>query len=351
MEILCQNCGHAFDSPLSNVGKIEYTQCENIFRMEYGVKIPCPSCKEILKVLPDQSLFVGIPLKQFSRTNLETQCEPQQPQKQNIQNLVDAPQDSLIEHDDEVTTIRPYTTQRPERVWASQWYRSEKAQKYSLIASAFLFVVCTLTIIVKEKQPDSPIAQSPESAQIEKTLDTYYEKELGIDLNDMQESESMQGGLLDNEAQDSQIEEKMLDSIKDTKTDLRVLHLPPLRKVTSSYGVRLDPFTKKLAFHGGLDFRADEGSNVFAALSGTVEYAGRKGLYGNVVIIKHDKGYKTLYAHLQKPLVKKGDQVSRKDVIGLAGSTGRSTGPHLHFELHKRGKKLDPLQADLIPKD
>ena len=135
-----------------------------------------------------------------------------------------------------------------------------------------------------------------------------------------------------------------------TKSDLQLLYLPSLSKVTSSYGVRLDPFTRKLAFHGGVDFKAEEGTNVHAALDGVVEYAGRKGLFGNVVILKHKKGYKTLYAHLQKTLVKKGQEVTRKDIIGLAGSTGRSTGSHLHFELHYKGKKKDPLQADLIPK-
>jgi hypothetical protein len=136
--------------------------------------------------------------------------------------------------------------------------------------------------------------------------------------------------------------------IKKIASNLQILHLPPLRQVTSTYGIRLDPFTKKLAFHAGVDFKADTGTKIEAAMDGIVKYAGRKSMYGNAVVIKHENGYETLYGHLSKTMVKQGDKIKQKDIIGLAGSTGRSTGPHLHFELIKNGKKIDPLSTDLL---
>jgi murein DD-endopeptidase MepM/ murein hydrolase activator NlpD len=138
------------------------------------------------------------------------------------------------------------------------------------------------------------------------------------------------------------------ETIKQINSNLQILRLPPLRQVTSTYGVRLDPFTKKLAFHAGIDFKADLGTKIEAAMDGVVKSAGKKSMYGNAVVIKHNNGYETLYGHLSKILVQPGQKIKQKDIIGLAGSTGRSTGPHLHFELIKNGKKIDPLSADLL---
>jgi murein DD-endopeptidase MepM/ murein hydrolase activator NlpD len=138
------------------------------------------------------------------------------------------------------------------------------------------------------------------------------------------------------------------ETIRKMKSNLQILHLPPLNQVTSTYGIRLDPFTKKLAFHAGVDFKANTGTKIEAAMDGVVKFSGRRNMYGNAVIIKHDNGYESLYGHLSKINVKQGQIIKQKDIIGLAGSTGRSTGPHLHFELIKNGKKIDPLSTDLI---
>ncbi|MCI5072229.1 M23 family metallopeptidase [bacterium] len=169
-----------------------------------------------------------------------------------------------------------------------------------------------------------------------------------LDLSQDQENpENFQGGV--EESMDIKDEIPSYETFQaDTKRYKKnLLHLPELKRLTSSYGARLDPFTHKLAFHGGLDFRGKVGDPVKAALSGTVKYAGKKGRYGNVLIIKHDKGYESRYAHLSKIKVKKGDSVSKGDVVAEVGSTGRSTGPHLHFELLKDNKKLDPLTVTL----
>ena len=114
--------------------------------------------------------------------------------------------------------------------------------------------------------------------------------------------------------------------------------------ITSYYGRRKDPITKKSAFHTGIDIGAKRGSEIYAANSGTVIVAGwsQKG-YGNYVVIDHGGGKSTLYAHMDKIKTSKGAKVSKGDVIGLVGSTGYSTGPHLHFEILINGDHTNPM--------
>lgn len=112
--------------------------------------------------------------------------------------------------------------------------------------------------------------------------------------------------------------------------------------VTSNFGRRLDPFTRRTTFHGGLDLAAPEGTFVAASRSGIVRYAAMAGGYGRLIVIDHGHGYKTLYGHLKQVLVRPGQSVRAGEKIGLVGSTGRSTGPHLHFELRKDGQLERP---------
>lgn len=114
--------------------------------------------------------------------------------------------------------------------------------------------------------------------------------------------------------------------------------------ITSYYGTRKDPITKKTSMHTGIDIAASKGSNIFASNSGTVIVAGwsSKG-YGNYVVIDHGGGKSTLYAHMSKIITKKGAKVAQGDVIGLVGSTGWSTGPHLHFEILINGNHTNPM--------
>lgn len=112
--------------------------------------------------------------------------------------------------------------------------------------------------------------------------------------------------------------------------------------VTSRYGKRKDPMNKKSAFHPGIDFRGKRGEKVYATADGVVRRAFRNGGYGKYIQINHGNGYTTAYAHLQTILVKKGEKISRGQLIGLVGNTGRSTGPHLHYEIALNGKHLNP---------
>lgn len=118
--------------------------------------------------------------------------------------------------------------------------------------------------------------------------------------------------------------------------------LPVMGKITSRYGKRIDPIEGDVDFHKGLDIAGPEGSKVRASGSGIVTYSGENGTYGNLVIISHGYGYRSLYAHNKKNLVKVGDKVKKGDIIALLGNTGKSTGPHVHFEIHYKGKQVNP---------
>lgn len=115
-------------------------------------------------------------------------------------------------------------------------------------------------------------------------------------------------------------------------------------RISSRFGYRLDPFTRRRAFHPGLDLAPGYGASVTASMSGIVTHAGRMGGYGNLVVIRHSNGFQTRYGHLSRIRVKRGRYVSQGQVIGNVGSTGRSTGPHLHFEIRKNGKAENPLR-------
>ena len=120
----------------------------------------------------------------------------------------------------------------------------------------------------------------------------------------------------------------------------------PVKKgwISSRFGKRTDPFTGKKAFHRGVDFAGKRGSDVVAVASGVVLRAKMAKGYGNVVEIRHPGGYSTLYAHNKENLVETGDVVTKGQTIALLGSTGRSTGPHVHFEVHRNGKIVDPIK-------
>lgn len=112
--------------------------------------------------------------------------------------------------------------------------------------------------------------------------------------------------------------------------------------LSSYFGMRTDPFTGRLAFHPGMDFAGKMGSDVIAVAAGVVTYAGKRSGYGNLVEIDHGNGYSTRYGHNSKILVSVGQTVKKGQVIAKMGSTGRSTGPHVHFEVLINGHRVNP---------
>lgn len=113
-------------------------------------------------------------------------------------------------------------------------------------------------------------------------------------------------------------------------------------QVTSSFGTRSDPFHGKNRRHNGIDIARPHGSFVYATGDGVVEFSGWKGTYGILIKIKHPSGHETRFAHLSAVAVQAGQRIRKGQIIGKIGSTGRSTGPHLHYEVRYNGKPLDP---------
>jgi murein DD-endopeptidase MepM/ murein hydrolase activator NlpD len=127
-----------------------------------------------------------------------------------------------------------------------------------------------------------------------------------------------------------------------------------LKYTASGYGMRIDPIYHQLRFHAGMDFNARIGTNVYVTGDGTVTYADWRQGYGNTVIVDHGFGYQTLYGHLNKYKVTVGQKVKRGEVIGEVGNTGKSTGPHLHYEVLVRGVHDNPAKyyfMDLTPEE
>lgn len=137
-----------------------------------------------------------------------------------------------------------------------------------------------------------------------------------------------------------------LDSLLAGRKNLASSYLAnmPVRQgyMTSRFGYRSDPFTGRVAYHGGIDFAGPEGTDVYAVAGGVVTFAGVHSGYGNMVEVNHGGGISTRYAHARNVVVKAGDIVSKDQLVAYMGSTGRSTGPHLHYEVLKGGKQVDP---------
>jgi len=119
--------------------------------------------------------------------------------------------------------------------------------------------------------------------------------------------------------------------------------MPTYGWITSPFGYRIDPVSKKRHFHAGIDIANDRGTPIYAPADGTVIFVGVLSGYGNVLKIDHGYGYITVYGHLKRILVKKGEKITRHQKIALMGNTGKSTGPHLHYEVRIFNKKINPF--------
>lgn len=153
--------------------------------------------------------------------------------------------------------------------------------------------------------------------------------------------------LKDNAAFEERIEELdealgRLDDLKETARRIPIINPLPGAKITSRFGGRKDPILNRVAYHSGMDFRAKKGDLIRATGAGIVVKAGWFGGYGRMVEIDHGSGITTRYAHLHEILVQKGDRVPTAGPVARAGNSGRSTGPHLHYEIRRNGEALNP---------
>ncbi len=141
--------------------------------------------------------------------------------------------------------------------------------------------------------------------------------------------------------------DEALDVLEKMKTEARkfpIANPAPGRSISSTFGVRKDPLLGTPALHSGMDFRAPMGSPARVTAPGTVVKAGWNGGYGRMVEVEHAGGFTTRYGHLSKILVKEGQTLAAGDIVGKVGSSGRSTGPHLHYEVRRKGDAIDPVR-------
>ena len=190
---------------------------------------------------------------------------------------------------------------------------------------------------------------------------SYYEEIARMTNNQLSADLSLKVDVL---AKELYVQSKSYDDIIEMakKQEIRMENIPAIQpvlnkdltRVASGYGMRIDPVYHVRKFHQGMDFTAPTGTEVFATGNAKVKFSGWKQGYGNTIILDHGFGYETVYAHLYKSLVRKGQKVRRSDIIGLVGNTGKSTGPHLHYEVRLNDRPVDPRNYyfyDLSPEE
>ena len=190
---------------------------------------------------------------------------------------------------------------------------------------------------------------------------SYYEEIARMTNSQLSADLSLKVDVLEKEMY---IQSKSYDDIVEMakNQEIRMENIPAIQpvlnkdltRVASGYGMRIDPVYHVRKFHHGMDFTAPTGTEVFATGNAKVKFSGWKQGYGNTIILDHGFGYETVYAHLYKSLVRKGQKVRRSDIIGLVGNTGKSTGPHLHYEVRLNDRPVDPRNYyfyDLSPEE
>ena len=187
-----------------------------------------------------------------------------------------------------------------------------------------------------------------------KNLEGFNNSEMIIDvtkrLDVLSKQIVVQSKSLDEIVDLAKAKEKMLASIP----AIQPLKAEDLTRMASGYGMRMHPILKIRKMHKGMDFTAPKGTPIYASGNGTVSRANRSATFGKVVYIEHGYGYKTVYAHMSKIGVKKGQTVKRGDIIGYVGNTGRSVSAHLHYEVHRNGVAVNPIYyyyGDLTPEE
>ncbi|MBS4063015.1 MAG: peptidoglycan DD-metalloendopeptidase family protein [Chitinophagaceae bacterium] len=201
--------------------------------------------------------------------------------------------------------------------------------------------------------PDSARAKMMEKQQEERLIATLTDKELNTSI--INQIKNLRNRLFAQSASFNSVENmvKNKEALLAATPAIQPVSNKDLNRLASGFGYRIDPVYKTTKFHAGLDFAAPQGSPVYATADGVVQLAGNTGNgYGNHVVINHGFSYETLYGHLVRVKVRSGQRVRRGEVIGWVGSTGKSTGPHLHYEVHKNGRDINPIYFfynDLTP--
>lgn len=196
-----------------------------------------------------------------------------------------------------------------------------------------------LVVVGKLDKDEFDFSLNPPMGGIDDTLPDNNQSSADL-VEDMRR---IAGLLSDRESKLEQLENLLMT--RELKAEITPSGKPVTKGwLSSGFGKRTDPFSGKKSYHRGIDFAGKRGSDVVAVASGVVIRSERASGYGNVVEIRHADGFSTLYGHNQKNLVSEGEMVSKGQTIALLGSTGRSSGPHVHFEVHRNDKIVNPLR-------
>lgn len=262
------------------------------------------------------ALMAGIFFRNLMRENAELRANNMQLHEVNLAQL-----QVVKENDQRMEDIIDNNLFMKERIQQLTDLYNEIAQKYKEITERYIAMAETQTLASR--------------------ADGRNDKSLVSDLVSLQNKIMEANSILMIQSSDDALSDArlMLDNFAEALPDF----VPLQGRISDRFGYREDPFLKKQKFHSGLDIAAPYGSDIRAAGAGKVIFAGRRGGYGNLVIIDHGYGIKTYYGHASKLLVEGGKNVQKGEVIAKVGSTGRSTGPHLHFEIRINDVPIDPL--------
>lgn len=307
MNLTCQKCRNGFEWEASDERTLHYRLCRQVFSVKGLDRPTCPHC--------------GAMHEHVAKRRASTKA-------------------STV-----VTRDAVQTSAKPARVLKNILTEETTISKRSFVG--LLVVVFLLSVgmyrMVFVPDADNAVASVqqvsftpptvPEPAPVEEVKGIHV-----ADATEKGDAPTVHG--LDQSNPDSwmdYIATQMGDELSNAKL------LPKNARLTSGFGYRIDPISKNAwRFHHGLDIAMKRGTPVKTLMPGKVVFAGYAQHYGNVVFVEHPHGLVTIYGHLARTLVKEGDQIDRLQLIGKVGSTGRSTGPHLHFEVRLRNKKLDP---------
>ncbi|MFH1263394.1 MAG: M23 family metallopeptidase [Pseudomonadota bacterium] len=352
MKVICQHCQSPFDVPVKSLGQIDYDGCKNVFRIAYRVRTPCPTCKTILQVTPNgKSEAIGVPLTVQSQETTEKQPPRSKTGHTQRTNASHGKSRRAAVNAHVLTKVKPFrfadhARNRPKPAHVS--VRPRRRGLLPLLKFIFGLMIVTgtaATIVLTVYAMRSNAGGKLLNRAILKAAPAFEKRAAN---HPAELPADPQGGPGPDILEES-IEDPPPVWVKsEPQSKEQALRLPSRNRLTSQYGPRIDPFAEGIEYHRGIDFRAEYRSEVKAALDGKVIRAGDWGSYGNIVIVEHPDGYQSRYAHLEKVLVKVGKRVKQGDLLGLAGSTGHSTGTHIHFELIKDGKRVDPIRAKLI---
>ena len=224
-----------------------------------------------------------------------------------------------------------------------------------IIAGSFAFISYLSTEVDevrKDKENELKVLSQKEEKLV--AQNKFYSMQIKSKIKDIDELSSKLDEIhtiigVDKDATTEEITKKTLEAMNINKRRYTLRVIPngkPLDKITTSsgFGYRIHPITKKRQFHRGLDIPANRKTPVRVTADGVVEYvqSANRGSYGRVIRINHNFGFKTVYAHLNKTMVKVGQIVKKGEIIGLSGNSGRSSGPHLHYEVRYANKVLNP---------